>query len=181
MSKKFKILIIDDDDSVREGLARIFSTDYDTFSARDGREAIALMKQTHPDLITLDIKMPGIDGFKLLKVLKTIDEKLPIIIISAIGSLKTMVDIIKLGANDCFDKPFDIRELKDVIDKSMNEAASTKKRNSQVLPLDIRKFIINEVDKIAGYNTGLKQALQSFRETYIDLIFEKALKTIKTI
>ncbi|NIS79606.1 MAG: SpoIIE family protein phosphatase, partial [Anaerolineales bacterium] len=110
MEKRARILIVDDEpfnvDYIEQELEDL---DYETLSAKDGREALDLVIQELPDVILLDIMMPGMDGFEVLKHLKS-DKRLreiPVIVISALDDMDSVVRGIELGAEDYLPKPFD--------------------------------------------------------------------------
>src|SRR3990167_4707369 len=103
----FRILVVDDEETIREALTSVLSEEgYETEAASDGSEAIALLaKGSSYDVVISDIKMPGIDGFGLLKAVK---EKLPqswFIAITAFGSMDSAIRALKEGAHDFITKP----------------------------------------------------------------------------
>ncbi len=103
-----KILIVDDEKSIRDSLAQVLKYEgYAVREARDGKEAIALAMEEQLDAVLLDIKMPGMDGIEVLKRIKEIDSDMPVIMISAHGTVATAVETFKLGAFDFVEKPFD--------------------------------------------------------------------------
>jgi len=123
--EKIKILIIDDDPKVpwiiTEGLGQL----YDINSVRDGQEAIAYLSrknnETKPDLVLLDIKMPGQSGLEVLEKIKKVDSSLDVMMLSGHGDTQNIVESIKKGASEFIPKPFDVKELeihiKTVLDK----------------------------------------------------------------
>ena len=107
-----KILIIDDDRGVFESFSALFRDKYTVLGAYNGKEAEKLLKENDVDVIFLDYRLPGDDG---LSVLKTIRSKLPdtdIVMITAYGSLETIVQSISLGACDYLEKPLDAEKIK---------------------------------------------------------------------
>jgi excisionase family DNA binding protein len=109
-----KILIVDDDELTRDFFTRLLQ-EYTIVTAATGEEAVYMVSREHFDLILLDIKMPGIDGIETLRQIKKKMPELPVIMISAHGSLKTNVEAAHLGAIDSIAKPFDFDEMKAVI------------------------------------------------------------------
>jgi two-component system response regulator AtoC len=111
--KSISILIADDDAAVRSYLARFLSScGYLTSSVESGDEAIVRMKaQPTPDLVLLDVLMPGTDGLEVLAELKKMSPAVPVIILSGVGHIKTVVEAIRLGAADYLSKPFEEEEL----------------------------------------------------------------------
>jgi Nif-specific regulatory protein len=115
-----RILIIDDEKNMRWILERgLKPLGYHVSSASHGLEGIEFAKADEPDLVILDLKMPGIDGVETLKRLKSIYPKLPIIMITAHGTMETAIEAMKCGATDYIIKPFDLEEMKIVIQKNL--------------------------------------------------------------
>ena len=108
------ILIVDDDELTREFFKRLLQ-EYRILTASNGEEAVYMVGKESLDLVLLDIKMPGIDGIETLRQIKALNPSLPVVMISAHGTLKTSVEAAKLGALDSIAKPFDIEEMKSVI------------------------------------------------------------------
>jgi DNA-binding NtrC family response regulator len=108
------ILIVDDDELTRDFFKRLLQ-EYKIITAATGEEAVYLIGKEHCDLVLLDIKMPGIDGIETLRQIKKQKPDLPVIMISAHGSLKTNIEAANLGALDSIAKPFDFEEMKSVI------------------------------------------------------------------
>jgi DNA-binding NtrC family response regulator len=112
---KVKILIIDDDPKVPWIISEGLGKAYDINSARDGQEAIALLTQkaaeNRPDLILLDIKMPGQSGLEVLEKIKKVDASIDVMMLSGHGDTHNIVESIKKGASEFIPKPFDIKEL----------------------------------------------------------------------
>jgi two-component system response regulator AtoC len=123
MSKdKVKLLIIDDDPKVGWILTEGLEGSYDIQLARDGVEGIQVASKERPQLILLDIKMPGMDGIEVLRKLKKADISSEVIMLSGHGETKYIVESIQLGAAEFINKPFDVKEveihLHSVLEKS---------------------------------------------------------------
>ncbi|MCM8808985.1 MAG: sigma-54 dependent transcriptional regulator [Candidatus Omnitrophica bacterium] len=114
-----KILIIDDEQGVRESLKFAFKNKYKTLLASNGKEGMSFIEKENPDLIILDIILPDIDGISLLKEIKKNYKDIPIIMLTAVSQIKTAVEAMKMGASDYITKPFDIEELTLVIEKTL--------------------------------------------------------------
>jgi two-component system alkaline phosphatase synthesis response regulator PhoP len=114
-----KILIADDEEFIRELIAATINRgDYELVEAKDGIEALDLARKEMPDLIVLDIKMPGIDGFKVCKELKSEPEtaSIKIIVLTAFGQDEDIRKGKEAGADDYFLKPFNPIDLMNKID-----------------------------------------------------------------
>ena len=103
---KPRILVIDDEAAIRDSLRMILEyEDYRFLGASSGQEGIALAQRERPDLVLLDIKMPGMDGMEVLRSLRATNEGLPVVMVSGHGTTATAVDAIKSGATDFLEKP----------------------------------------------------------------------------
>jgi nitrogen regulation protein NR(I) len=114
------ILIVDDDKSIRYSLKRMFEEKYSISTAQNGEEALDRIKETPPDLIIMDIKMPGRNGIDVLKEIKTIDPKSLVIIMTAYGTTETAIEAMKYGAFDYILKPFPIPQMKGLVEKALS-------------------------------------------------------------
>jgi two-component system nitrogen regulation response regulator NtrX len=105
---KARILVIDDEIAIRDSLRMTLEYNgFEFLAAATGQEGLALAERDAPDLVLLDIKMPGMDGLEVLGRLRSLNESLPVVMISGHGTTSTAVDAIKRGAVDFLDKPFD--------------------------------------------------------------------------
>jgi two-component system, NtrC family, nitrogen regulation response regulator NtrX len=106
------VLIVDDELAIRETMEQILKYDgYSVLKAAGGADALALVDKSEPDIILLDIKMPGMDGFEVLEQLKSRQISSPIIVISGHGTIETAVEAVKSGAYDYLEKPLDRSRL----------------------------------------------------------------------
>lgn len=126
-----KILIVDDEVSVRDSLRMIFKKDYQVIMAGSAEEAIITVKSEEPDLIFLDIIMPEKDGMQALKEIRGMHPQIPVIMLTATKTLKTAVEAMKLGAYDYITKPFDVEELKLIAQKAL-ESRDLRRENRRL-------------------------------------------------
>nr|2JVI_A Chain A, Sporulation initiation phosphotransferase F [Bacillus subtilis] len=113
-----KILIVDDQYGIRILLNEVFNKEgYQTFQAANGLQALDIVTKERPDLVLLDMKIPGMDGIEILKRMKVIDENIRVIIMTAYGELDMIQESKELGALTAFAKPFDIDEIRDAVKK----------------------------------------------------------------
>ena len=108
---KTKILVIDDDPKVSWILSEGLASNFEFISARDGIEGIQMVSTEKPDLILLDIKMPGMTGLEVLEKLNKQNNRPDVIMISGHGDTQYVVDSVKLGAAEFINKPFDVKEV----------------------------------------------------------------------
>src|SRR5262250_3566995 len=134
MSKR-SILVVDDDQSVRSYLSDFLSScGYAVECAESGDEAVARLNGGYvPSVVVQDIIMPGMDGIEVLESVKRINSAIPVILLSAVGQTKTVVDAMKMGAADFLVKPFEEQELElaieNVVEKQkLKEEVKTLKR-----------------------------------------------------
>ncbi len=113
------ILIVDDDKSIRYSLKRMMEEKYFILTAQNGEEALDRVKQSPPDLIIMDIKMPGRNGIDVLKEIRSIDPKSLVIIMTAYGTTETAIEAMKYGAFDYILKPFPIPQMKGLVEKAL--------------------------------------------------------------
>ena len=116
-----KILIADDEKNLRWVLAKNLKEDgFSVVEADDGEKAFSYFVDEEPDMVILDYRMPKIDGMEVLRRINKINEKTPVIMITAHGNTEAAVEAMKLGAVDYLTKPFDMEELKIKINKALN-------------------------------------------------------------
>jgi len=107
-----RILMIDDDENLQRLIERLVKRDgYSFHAVSSGNDGLAAVKEVNPDLILLDIMLPGINGFDLCKLIRNENPTIPIIILSAKGDIVDKSVGFRAGANDYLVKPFDIEEL----------------------------------------------------------------------
>jgi len=114
------ILIVDDDKSIRYSLKRMLEEKYSIITAQNGEETLDRIRETPPDLIIMDIKMPGRNGIDVLKEIKSIDPKSLVIIMTAYGTTETAIEAMKYGAFDYILKPFPIPQMKELVEKALS-------------------------------------------------------------
>lgn len=118
---KHKILVIDDDLSIRMILENFLSADYEVTSKSDGTEAMEWLESNLPDLIICDIQMEHMDGYRVIEMVRQrgYTKRTPIIMLSSNESSKERVKCYKLGAQYYLTKPFNPEELEELIKKNL--------------------------------------------------------------
>jgi two-component system NtrC family response regulator len=146
-----KILIIDDEEHMCWALKRAMEQEgYQAVTATSGSKGINLLKEKGPSLILLDLKMPEMDGLEVLGIIREIHPRVPVIMITAHGTIETAIEAMKLGAVDYITKPFDLDELKMVV----KQALKYSKLVSEV------SFWRSELNKKYGTVIGESQAMK---------------------
>jgi len=122
------VLVVDDDPAIRLILSDFLSQEgYRVFVAKEGSEALDLMRTHHVDLLLLDIDMPGMNGLGVLKRIKELSEDPLVIMLSALQDVKLAVQAMKLGAYDYLSKPVNFEEVKLVIEKGLQHRQLQRK------------------------------------------------------
>jgi DNA-binding NtrC family response regulator len=117
---KPSILIVDDDGVMQETLSGVLrKRGYEIFSVGSGNEALSMIKKNVIDLILLDMRLPDIDGLEVLKKIKEFDTEILVIMMTAFSDVQTAVLAMKSGAYDYINKPFELDELKLLIEKGL--------------------------------------------------------------
>jgi nitrogen regulation protein NR(I) len=122
-----KILIVDDDKGLRYALQRMFEGKGKTvLTAKNGKEALDVLEKDIPDLVLMDIIMPGMNGIEVLKEIKKDYPKLLVIIMTAFGTTETAIEAMRCGAYEYILKPFDIPKMWDIIEKALSVSRTMK-------------------------------------------------------
>jgi nitrogen regulation protein NR(I) len=114
-----RVLVVDDESSVRYSFQRVFGKEYQIFTVENGEEALKEIERSSPGLVFLDIRMPQISGLEVLKRIKESYPKLPVIMMTAYGDTDTAIEAMKFGAFDYIPKPFENQEIKRLIEKGL--------------------------------------------------------------
>lgn len=115
-----KVLVVDDQYGIRLLLKEVFSKDkLHYFQAENGTKALEIISAEKPDLILLDMKMPGMDGLELLRHIRELNMGAKVIMMTAYGELDMVAQASELGALSHFTKPFDIEELRSEVIKQL--------------------------------------------------------------
>jgi len=118
--KKAKILIVDDEEKILQTMkGSLEDEDYEVLTAKDGQEAMERVRVGNPDLIFLDIWLPGMDGMETLKAIKEYDSNLDVAVMTGHGTINTAIQAIKLGASDFLEKPLSLDSVLSVINSSL--------------------------------------------------------------
>jgi DNA-binding NtrC family response regulator len=151
-----KILIIEDNKDMRRILSHLIQEKgFQTIELQNGLEALETVEKKHPDLIILDIKLPGKNGMTILEELMKLDRHMAVIMLTAYGDIKSAVSAMKLGAFDYITKPFDNEELL----LTINRALYTRRLSREVDSL--RKQLGAKIpDRIVGKSRELQDVLK---------------------
>ena len=116
---KAKVLIVDDDRAIREGLLASLQDTYDVEMVENGEKALKTMGEDEIDLLLLDVRLPGIDGLEVLKRLKERKHQQSVVMMTGYATVEAAVEAMKLGAYDYLKKPLRFQEVRRVIDRAL--------------------------------------------------------------
>ena len=122
--KPLKLLIVDDSNIIRRRIERSQQIDRLEVvgAASNGREAVEMFRRTQPDVVTMDLTMPEMDGIQCVQQLVAINSKVLILVVSALADKATAVEAIEKGANGFLCKPFTDRQLNDALHELLMDA-----------------------------------------------------------
>ncbi len=159
--QKHKILVVDDEHLIRWSLEQnLKKQGYEVTTAGSGEDALRLLQDEAPDLMLLDVQLPGMNGMEVLEKVKDLDEEVIVIMVTALGVLETAVKAMRLGAYDYINKPFNLDELAIVIKKAL-ETQELKREVAQLRSTQPKKF---SIDGIIGESDDLKHVLNMIRK-----------------
>lgn len=154
MAAKQKILIVDDDNNIAELISLYLTKEcFETTIVNDGEEALATFDTFQPNLILLDLMLPGIDGYQVCREIRT-KSQVPIIMLSAKGEIFDKVLGLELGADDYMIKPFDSKEMvarvKAVL-RRYQPAKPAPAANSNIKVVEYQDLVINQTNYSVVY------------------------------
>jgi len=158
-SPRRRVLIVDDEPGVRESLRMVLKSDYDATAVGSAAEALEALNAALPDVVLLDVVMPGVDGMQLLEELRGRHAGLPIIMLTATKTLKTAVHAMKLGAFHYITKPFDVDDLRAHLDKATEQAALVREVEELRTEVGRRYHIENIVGRAARMQEVFKTVI----------------------
>jgi DNA-binding NtrC family response regulator len=165
---KPSILIVDDDEVMRETLSDVLKRrEYEVYSVGSGVETLSVIRKNIIDLILLDMRLPDGDGLELLKKIKEFDTEILVIIMTAYSDIQTAVSAMKSGAYHYINKPFDLEELKLLIEKGLE----TKSLINEVRRLHRQQKEGNQKSQIYGVTSQIQ---------YVNELIGMISKTNKT-
>jgi DNA-binding NtrC family response regulator len=154
------MLVVDDEPGVRKGIAQVLTDQgHAVRTAADGKEALASMAEATPNLVLLDVRLPGLDGVELLKIIRRDYPEAGVIMITAYPNIEGAVECIKLGALDYVVKPFRIDDLEAAVQKALD----TLKEGLAFQPFRPEKLLEQGIDTIIGTSPAMQQVFAKIR------------------
>ena len=150
---KPRILVIDDESAIRNSLKMTLEYEgYDCLLAATGPEGLTLLEREAPDLVLLDVKMPGMDGLEVLERIRAANETIPVVVVSGHGTISTAVDATKKGAFDFIEKPFASERVLVSLRNALDQRRLRDENRSLKRAVEVRHQLI-------GDSTALKQVM----------------------
>jgi two-component system nitrogen regulation response regulator NtrX len=148
-----RILVIDDEAAIRDSLKMTLEYEgYEFIGAATGQEGLALAEREAPDLVLLDVKMPGMDGIEVLERLRSLNDSLPVVVVSGHGTISTAVEATKKGAFDFIEKPFASERILVVLRNALAQRQLHDENRTLKKAVEIRHQMI-------GDSAALKQVM----------------------
>jgi two-component system nitrogen regulation response regulator NtrX len=142
---KSRILVIDDEAEIRRSVRMILEYEgYDVIEASSGPEGVTLAERESPDLVFLDIKMPGMDGLDALQRIRAANESLPVVIISGHGTVSTAVEATKAGAFDFIETPLATERVLVTIRNALAETRLREENTTLKRAVEVRHQMVGE-------------------------------------
>ena len=135
MQKAATILIVDDEPNIHYSFEKILPDDIRIVSAHSAEEGISKLRTEQPDVVVMDVRMPGMDGLEALQKMRAVDGKIPVIMMTAFGTVNTAITAMKFGAFEYLLKPFDVKKMRQVIEKAVE--TSLRMRRVVQIPSDV--------------------------------------------
>jgi two-component system nitrogen regulation response regulator NtrX len=155
---KPRILVIDDEAAIRDSVRMILEYEhYECIGASSGPEGLAILKRDQPDMVVLDIKMPGMSGLDVLGEIRKVDEAIPVAMMSGHGTVADAMQATRLGAFDFIEKPFTSERVLVTVAKGL-EVRQLKRENREL------KLAMEARYEIVGDSPALRSVLEAVRK-----------------
>lgn len=135
------VLVVDDDLGPREAIRMILQDKYNVLTCDNPQEVLSIISSEQIDVVMLDIKMPKIDGIKLLKEMKAVNPRVEVVLITAYPTMQSAIEAMQYGAYDYVIKPFDKEKIEQVVRRGII------RRTQKKLEKDITSSLISEVSR----------------------------------
>jgi len=156
---KARILVVDDEAEIRRSVKMILEYEgYEVLEASSGPDAIAIVEREAPDLVFLDIKMPGMDGLDALQRIRTSNDALPVVIISGHGTVSTAVEATKAGAFDFIEKPLTTERVLVTIRNALDRTRLADENRSLKRAVEVRHQMVGESPALRHVWDAIKRA-----------------------
>lgn len=158
-----KVLIVDDEASIRDSLRLLLKHEFDVLTADDGRAALELLESVSPDLVLLDVLMPNLDGLQTLKQLREKKGAVPVVMLTGTNTVRTAVQAMKWGAVDYLNKPFDVEELTNIIIRALDQSEVSERMQVRSEPRAI-PAVDADFGPMVGRCSGMQAVFQKVKQ-----------------
>jgi len=183
-----KILVIDDEQGPRESVRFLFKNQYQVFCESTVDKGVETLSREKPDIVILDIRMPGKTGLEGLKEIRDVDQDVSVVMLTGFGSIETAGEAMRFGANDYIKKPFDTNEMREVVLRHIGRtevmrAKSRAAREIEVLNRQLRAEI-DQKARMADLGMASSELLHDLRSPltaiygYVHLLSEDLSKVM---
>jgi two-component system nitrogen regulation response regulator NtrX len=156
---KSRILVIDDEAAIRDSLKMTLEYEgYEFLGAATGQEGLALIEREGPDLVLLDVKMPGMDGLEVLDRVRAMNEALPVVVVSGHGTISTAVEATKKGAFDFIEKPFASDRVLVSLRNALDQRRLRDENRSLKKAVEVRHQMIGESPALRQVTAAIARA-----------------------
>jgi DNA-binding response OmpR family regulator len=128
---RHKILIVDDKENIRFVIKEAFTRDYQVFTAAEGLAAVEIIKKERPTLVFLDMKMPGISGLDVLRLVSEAGLSPVIWMLTGEEDLDTALKALKLGASGYLTKPFELKKIREIVLNVITDSDQKERHDTQ--------------------------------------------------
>jgi len=153
---RFRVMIVDDEKTLARSIQLFLREQgYDAEVAHDGPRALELLPKLNPDLVFLDLRLPGTNGLELLKSIRAHDDSTAVVLMTAYGTIEGAVEAMKLGGFDYLTKPLDLDELRLIVERAQEDRR---------LRQEVRYYRERDARSVEGALIGGGPAMRSVRE-----------------
>ncbi len=162
MQEQPNLLIVDDERGPMESLRMIFKPSYHVYTAAGGPQALELIREQAIDVVTLDLKMPGMSGMEVMEHIKRHDPDIEIVIVTGYSSLDTAIRGLRFRAFDYISKPFDVSEISDIVRRAVAQRRTTQRlrQMKEDFLANLSHELRTPLSAIIGYSAILSEELQ---------------------
>ena len=146
--RRTSILVVDDERGPREALRLIFERTYDVTVVDSGERAVEVLRRERIDLVTLDLKMPGMSGVETLAAIREIDPEVDVVVVTGFGSYDTAIEAMRLHAFDFLTKPFDVGRVLSTVARAVERRKSRSRHSPQEEIDQLIDQLLRELDEL---------------------------------